>query len=191
MHSRAIVILSLFALACVIVMGSIAIRFTSASASGKSVSETAEGLQQATDESASALSTNPDLDDVDPASPNPSPDNVGFGRRGMAQVDLTPREIASADTLEILLGRVHRLFDPHDFSVSNEMIPYLAEMITVINQYDHLAYRVEIVDPDAVLAQQRAQTLNEVLRLNVLEPSKLEIVGRSGAHAALVDVYGI
>lgn len=191
MHSRAIVILSLFALACVIVMGSIAIRFTSASASGRAASNTAEGLQQAADESASALSANPDLDDMDTASQNPSPDNVEFGRRGLAQVELTPRELASADTLEYLLGRVHRLFDPHDFGVSNEMIPYLAEMITVINQYDHLAYRVEIVDPDAVLAQQRAQTLNEVLRLNVLEPSKLEIVGRSGAHAALVDVYGL
>lgn len=191
MHSRAIVILSLFALACVIVMGSIAIRFTSASASGEAASETAEGLQQAADDSTTALSADLGFTDEDPAPPNASPGNVRFGDRGMAQVELTPRELASADTLEILLGRVHRLFDPRDFGVSNDMIPYLAEMITVINQYDHLAYRVEIVEPDVVLAQQRAQTLNEVLRLNVLEPSKLEIVGRSGAHAALVDVYGI
>ena len=68
------------------------------------------------------------------------------------------------------------------------MIPYLAEIISTVNQNEELVFRIEISEPDAALARRRAQTLNDVLRLNVLNPSKLRIVGNQGPHSARVYV---
>lgn len=176
MHSRAVLFLSLFTFAGLVVVGSIALHLTSASAA------TEDGVERSHAE-----------DDIDAASGT----NLAFfrdtSRSGASDADevstdLSARERSSADSLETLLRRVHVMFEPEGAGVSNAMIPYLAEMITIINQHDHLVYRIEILEPDAALARRRAQTLNDVLRLNVLEPSHLRIVGRQGLHAALVDV---
>lgn len=178
MHSRAVLFISLFAFAFLVVIGSVALRLTSASAAtGEAVADHAGSLPEGTDAAGGASS------------------NLSFFRdtsrsdaSGDGNSTLTTLEASSADSLEILLRQVHVMFEPEGSGVSNAMIPYLAEMITIINQFDHLVYRIDIVEPDASLARRRAQTLNDVLRLNVLEPSKLRIVGRQGLHAALVEV---
>lgn len=89
---------------------------------------------------------------------------------------------AAADSLQWLLTRIHVLFEPYSAEVTNEMIPYLADVITLINQRDDFQYRLEVNEPDAELARQRARTLNDVLRLNVLQPANLQITGAEGLH---------
>lgn len=190
MHSRAIVILSLFALACVIVAGSLAIRFTTASASVDR-STTSVRAERADGSRGNDRRLRPaDLASSggEPMNAESLPDDRDLRATRAASAELSARERASADTLEAMLGRVHRLFGNAGSVVSDDMIPHLAEMITVINQYDHLVYRVEIVERDVVLAEERARTLNDVLRLNVLEPSQLQIIGRAGLPASRVDV---
>lgn len=182
MESRAILILSLFGLACIIVTGSMAIRLTSASASTNEPdsTQTAADTQEEPVRRSHATAS----------SVGPFQDETLERDVPMTSVYLTPRELATADTLEMLLRRVHLLFEPEGSGVRTAMIPHLAEMITIINQHEHLIYQVEIVEPDAALAQRRVETLNDVLRLNVLEPSNLRIVGRQGYRAALVKVSG-
>jgi len=193
MHSRAIVLLSLFALACVIVAGSIAFRFTTASASADDtiVSSRAERIDRPGNDPQLSASADHATSRVGSGNSNDSAATDNRRISGVLPVELTARELATADTLETMLGQVHRLFGSEGSVVSNAMIPHLAEMITVINQYEHLLYLVEIVEPDAVLAQERAQTLNDVLRLNVLEPSQLQIIGRAGSYGTHVDVTPI
>jgi hypothetical protein len=111
------------------------------------------------------------------------PDSLAAGLVGTLQADP-----ALSDTLQWLLTRVHVLFEPYSADVNAEMIPYLADIITVVNQRDNLLYRLEIYEPDVVLARRRAQTLNDVLRLNVLEPAALQITGQEGSHTILVHV---
>lgn len=183
MQSRVVLVLSLFALAFVIVLGSLALHFTSDTASASTEAASEDQGQpspyRAGDEAASRASN---LDEFrDTMAPNQPPPDA-------ANVELTLEERQNADSLATLLRKVHQGFDPEGAVVNNAMIPYLAEMITVVNQHDHLHYLIEIVEPDGALARRRAQTLNDVLRLNVLQPSKLHIVGRQGAHAAHVDV---
>lgn len=177
MHSRAVLFLSLFAFAGLVVAGSIALHLTSASAAaGEGVVNSRSG------------------DNIDAASDSSS-NPAFFGdpyRPGIpeAATELSARERSSADSLETLLRQVHVMFEPEGAGVSNAMIPFLAEMITIINQHDHLLYRIEIHEPDAALAQARVQTLNDVLRLNVSEPSNLLILGQQGLRAAFVEVSG-
>lgn len=178
MHSRAVLFVSLFAFAFLVVVGSVALRLSSASAStGEAAEERAVRSPEESD-GASGVSSNLAF----------FRDTSRSDTSGGNNSKLTALEASSADSLEILLRQVHLMFEPEGSGVSNAMIPYLAEMITVINQFDHLVYRIDILEPDASLARRRAQTLNDVLRLNVLEPSKLRIVGRQGLHAALVEV---
>ncbi len=176
MHSRAILFLSLFALVCLALAGSIALHLTSASASANDA---------ASDLALQSPSGSPNLEFFRDTSEPGSVD------AGVSVAELSAAEQSSADSLQTLLRQVHIMFEPESASVSNVMIPYIAEMITVINQHDHLVYRIELLEPDAALARRRAQTLNDVLRLNVLDPSKLRIVGRQGLHAALVDVSAL
>ncbi len=183
MHSRAIVILSLFALACIIVVGSIGIRFTSASASSDGPTADVSAMhQEEPNASPSGRLLDGGFSDAVREHPNALP--------GRATSNLTPRDIASADTLEMLLQRVHGMFEPQGSEVRSAMIPYLAEMIAIVNQYEDVIYRVEILDRDVGLAQSRARTLNDVLRLNVVDPSKLQIAGREGSRAVRVDASG-
>ena len=180
MNSRAVLFISLFAFAFLVVIGSVALRLTSASAA---TAEAASG-------SGGAVHASEGSDADEGASSNLAffRDTSRSDASGGGNSTLTRLEASSADSLEILLRQVHLMFEPEGSGVSNAMIPYLAEMITIINQFDHLVYRIDILEPDASLARRRAQTLNDVLRLNVLEPSKLRIVGRQGLHAALVEV---
>lgn len=108
----------------------------------------------------------------------------------LSPTDLSPRDAATADTLEKLLRRVHMNFEPEGAGVRTEMIPFLADMISVINQHEHLVFRIVIVEPDAWLAERRVETLNDVLRLNVLTPANVHITGRQGYREALVEVSG-
>lgn len=183
MHSRAIVILSLFALACIIVIGSVAIRFTSASASSDGpTADVPEMRQEEPHATPAQRLSDGGLSDAVRKHPDALP--------GSTSGNLSPREIASADTLEMLLQRVHGMFEPQGSEVRSAMIPYLAEMITIVNQYEDVVYRVEILDRDVGLAQSRARTLSDVLRLNVVDPSKLQIAGREGSRAVRVDASG-
>lgn len=182
MQSRAILILSAFGLACVIVAGSMAIRLTSASAS-TSASDVAEEEPYE------------DAEQYRDAPPTASVDGVllldeptDFDRSTAAPADLSPRDAAAADTLEKLLRRVHMHFEPEGAGVSTAMIPHLAEMISVINQHEHLVYRIAIVDPDPALAERRVETLKDVLRLNVRVPAGVQIEGRQGYREALIEV---
>lgn len=181
MHSRAVLLLSVLALACLVVIGTITLHLTSASASTDGKANDRRGRT---------------LSDVENAVSGSETSSLGFFRNpedapaseSAAAVVLSHAELASVDSVRALLREVHVKFEPEGSGVSNAMIPYLAEMITVINQHAHLVYRIEIHEPDAALARRRAQTLNDVLRLNVLEPSKLRIVGRQGLHSTQVDV---
>ena len=168
MQSRAILLLGVFALVCLVVFGSLALHLTS------------------------AVARPPYPEDAPGSTPASRPRSINpFESRTETPEPAEPvsaTEMATADTLEILLRRVQELFEYDDAGVSNAMIPHLAEMITIVNQNEELVYRLEITEPDGSLARRRAQTLNDVLRLNVLQPSNLRIIGKEGSHAAGVYV---
>ena len=166
MQSRAILLLGVFALVCLVVFGSLALHLTT------------------------AVARPPSADDAYGAPTLPHSQNPFESRpvEPEAAAPVSAMEAAAADTLEMLLSRVHDLFEYDDAGVSNAMIPHLAGMITIVNQNEELVYRLEISEPDGSLARRRAQTLNDVLRLNVLQPSNLRIIGKEGSHSAGVYV---
>ena len=168
MHSRAILLLCLFSLGCLVIVGSVALHLTSAIAQGP----TSLGRSV----SAHAMSDSKHASNLPPAVTD------------SAARPLTAPELALAQSLEVLIERAYELFEYGGSGVSNAMIPYLAEMISTVNQNEELVYRIEISEPDAALARRRAQTLSDVLRLNVLHPSKLRIVGNQGPESARVYV---
>lgn len=164
MHSRSILIAGVFALVCLLVAGSLALHLTAAHAGGQGVSaSTAAEPRERTD---------------GPLRAAPAP-----ARGGVAD-----RQMPFETRLQFLLESVHVSFERTDAGVNDVMIPYLADMITLINQHDEFVYRIEITDPDAALARRRAQTLNDVLRMNVVRPSGLHIAGSPGPPAARLHV---
>jgi hypothetical protein len=169
MHSRAILLLTLFSFGCLLVIGSIALQLTSASAQGP------VGLTR-------SIADQKKKKDKEPSStlPKTAPDST--------ERPLSAMERALAGSLDLLMKRTYDQFEYGDAGVSDAMIPYLAEIISTVNQNEELVFRIEISEPDAALARRRAQTLNDVLRLNVLNPSKLRIVGNQGPHLARVYV---
>lgn len=172
MHSRAILLLSALALVLLIIFGSVLLHRTVASAATE-----APASERPVPHPAAALAAQTGTPvTADRVAPPPPAPPTGAGTR------------ATADTLQWLLTRVHVLFEPYSADVTNEMIPYLADLITVLNQRDDLHYRLHIYEPDATLARRRAQTLDDVLRLNVLTPARLEITGQEGSHGTHVDV---
>ena len=168
MHSRAILLLCLLSLGFLIVVGSVAMHLTAAVAQGPA-------------DLGRSVTTEPRPGEV------PESTQVPASAESTAR-PLTAPELALAHSLELLMQRIYELFEYGGSGVSNAMIPYLAEMISTINQNEELVYRIEISEPDAALARRRAQTLNDVLRLNVLHPSKLRIVGIQGPESARVYV---
>ena len=186
MHSRAVLFISVFVLAGLLIVGSVAIHLTAASASPNSpmppgtMDSRTESASGETSGNASLASSGRSI-----AVDSPRTDVIGANDE---ERQLSARERSTADSLEVLLRQVHSMFEPEGADVSNAMIPFLAEMIMVVNQSDRLLYSIEIVEPDAALARRRAETLNDVFRLNVLQPSKLRIFGRQGRHGALVEV---
>lgn len=184
MHSRAILILSVFGLACVIVAGSMAIRLTSASASTGAPDETATEAELQRQPIREVESEGTEFEFIR----RESTDVVASPEE---PVELSPQDAATADKLEELLRQVHMNFEPDGAGVRTEMISYLADMISIINQHEHLVYRIVIVEPDAELAALRVETLNDVLKLNVLVPGNVHISGRQGYRDARVLVSAI
>lgn len=178
MSSRAILILTLFSLACLVTTGSLVLQLSSAHA----------GTEPADEAEASSPFDNLSILPEKDGTTGTELRDAGAETAAATSSEVGAEDLVIGDSLEVLLRRVHVMFEPDGSGVSNSMIPYLADMITLMNQHDHLIYRVEIVEPDASLARRRAQTLNDVLRLNILEPSKLRILGREGSHAARVTV---
>ena len=183
MHSRAVLLVSLFAVACLIIVGSIALHLSTASAAmdGGVTNRNpvpTRSTQNATSAGAADL-TSRRTATADSAVAAPAESMLSIAER------------ATVDSLQALLFLVHSNFDEEESTVNNSMIPHLAQMITMINQHDRLAFRIEIAEPDPSLAQDRAQTLNNVLRLNVMEPSKLHIESRLGRPAALLEAFPV
>ena len=184
MHSRAVLLVSLFAVACLIIVGSIALHLSTATAA------TEDGVTNRNSLPARSTQNAPSAKLAKTSS---------FGKSaaadsmvaGAAEATMSLAERTAVDSLQALLYVVHSNFDVESSTVNNSMIPHLAQMITMINQHDRLAYRIEIVEPDPSLAQDRAQTLNNVLRLNVMEPSKVSIESRQGMRAAVLEAFPV
>lgn len=172
MPSRYIVALSLVALSALVILGGLAIHLSASHAA-------AETDWDPSTASASAAGVPAPLHIYPPEGSVEAPEPLpGEGMR----------TTAAADTLRRLLTRVHVLFDFGSSEINDRMIPYLAQIITLVNQHDDVVYLLDIFEPDAGLARQRAQVLNEVLRLNVLNPSGLRISGQEGSHGVRVNV---
>lgn len=173
MHSRTIAVATLAALAVLIVVGSLALQLATATAATgpADVAEAAAAFRPA---------------GATPPAAAPAT-RVTAETAAAVEAEALPRE-AVADSLQWLLTRIHVLFEPYSADINSEMIPYLADIITVVNQRDDLFYRLEIYEPDAELARRRAQALSDVLRLNVVEPGSIQITGAEGSHATRVHL---
>jgi hypothetical protein len=172
MTSRYILALSLIALSALVFLGGMALHFSASPAAADS--DWDRGMESAE------------------RSQVPAPSLIyppeGFAQPAAGVSDFEPRRSVAADTLRRLLTRVHVLFDAGSSQINDGMIPYLAQIITLVNQQDDVVYLFDIFEPDAELARHRAQVLNEVLRLNVLNPAGLRISGHEGSHGVRVNV---
>lgn len=180
MHSRIIAFLTILSFSCLIIAGSIVIHISLASAANPGTatspraSEFAQSLQDEQSETTPLFFSDAPAENPEAAAP-PMP-------------SVSEEHIAQADSLQRLLTKVHVLFHPSSAEINDAMIPFLANIITYINQVDEITYRIDLYEPEVVLSRRRAQTLSDVLRLNVLTPSCLIIAGHEGSHGVRVSV---